>query len=93
MVANHCIGLRSGQADNALLHSNAGANHSTSMSQDSAPAASMPQVMVPYTAFEFQQDKQPATISPHDAFICSHARPSCLQSISKIKFQKIAGIA
>jgi hypothetical protein len=53
----------------------------------------VPQVMVPYTAFEFQQDKQPATISPHDAFICSHARPSCLQSISKIKFQKIAGIA
>jgi|LSQX01.3.fsa_nt_gb hypothetical protein len=77
MVANHCIGLRSGQADNALLHSNAGANHSTSMSQDSEPAASMPQVwsMIPHSSFNSINSLQPflhtmlpfATISTHSA--------------------------
>ena len=37
----------------------------------------LPQDMGHDTAFEFQQDKQPAAIPPHDALFCSHDYP-CL---------------
>jgi len=32
----------------------------------------VPQAVVPNTAFEFQQNKQPVAISSHDAFFCSN---------------------
>jgi hypothetical protein len=74
MAANLCVRLRHGQAVISCLTPIRAQDNRHPWLKSSA-CGIVPQVLDPDAAFEFQQYKQPAAISTHDAFICSHAHP------------------
>ncbi len=73
---------------------NAGACHSPSLAQRQASSASVPKVLRVFLwgpAFELRLNKQPAAMTPHDAFIRSHAHPFCFTVIGSIRDVDLEG--
>ena len=83
MAANPCIKLRNGQAVmSRLVPMRALAIRLPWLrASDFGVRAEGSRVFLWGPAFELRLDKQPAAMTPHDAFIRSHAHPFCFTVI------------
>ncbi len=86
MTANPCIRLRHGHTVmSRLIPKRALAiRHPWLRASDFGIRAEVSRVFLWGTALELYLDKQPAAMTPHDAFICSHAHPFYLNVIERV---------